>query len=125
MAHEINNPIGGMLQNAQLLQQRVMADIAANRSAAESVGISLEAIHRYHELRNIPTMVDAIITSGERAAVIVRNMLGFARKDTGEKRPCDPAALIETALDLVRSDFDLKKKFDMKFFDVSDSLNPV
>lgn len=124
MAHEINNPIGGMMQNAQLLQQRVMTDIDANRKAAESVGISLTAIHRYHELRNIPIMVNAIIASGERAAVIVRNMLAFARKDTGEKRPCDPAALIETALELVRSDFDLKKKFDMKFFDVVRQFEP-
>ena len=37
MAHEINNPLAGMMQNAQVIFNRMTLDIPANKKAAQEV----------------------------------------------------------------------------------------
>ena len=46
MAHEINNPLAGMLQNAEVMRSRLgnHFDIPANHRAAEEVGVPMGAI---------------------------------------------------------------------------------
>ncbi|MCK5803830.1 MAG: PAS domain S-box protein, partial [Lentisphaeria bacterium] len=43
MAHEINNPLAGILQNLQVMRNRITHDTARNVTAAEEAGTSLEA----------------------------------------------------------------------------------
>ncbi len=78
IAHEVNNPLNGMMNYAELIAARVQDD--ALRAFAE--GIKEE---------------------GARVAGIVRNLLSFARKDPGETVASSPARLVEMTLLLVRA----------------------
>src|SRR6476620_3229890 len=71
MAHEINNPLAGMLQNAQVVLNRLSADLPANLAAAEQSGVTVAAVNAYMQRRGIPEMLQSIRASGERAADIV------------------------------------------------------
>ncbi|MCK5674686.1 MAG: PAS domain S-box protein, partial [Spirochaetales bacterium] len=82
MAHEINNPLAGMMQSAEVISIRLGKNInlPANIQAAEEAGTTMDIINNFMETRNIPRMLNAIIDSGKRVASIVDNMLSFARK---------------------------------------------
>jgi signal transduction histidine kinase len=112
MAHEINNPLGSILQGAQNLRRRFSPDIKANIQAAEAAGCPLETMQAYLEARKIPRIVDGIAQSGKRAADIVANMLEFSRPGKSEKRAISVTQLVEASLDLATKDYDLKKNYD-------------
>ena len=114
MAHEINNPLGVILQASQNVLRRVSLDLPANSRVAEECGTTLEAIRLYLERREIPEFLDDIRKSGERAAEIVSNMLSFSRKPEGGGSSTDIAELMEQTLGLAGSDYDLKKNYDFR-----------
>ncbi|BBO84818.1 hypothetical protein DSCO28_53840 [Desulfosarcina ovata subsp. sediminis] len=115
MAHEINNPLAGIMQTADVMSTRLTSPaLPANRQAAEAAGTTIEAIGRFMESRSIPRMLKDIHTSGRRAAEIVANMLSFARKSNGAFTLHDLAALMDQTIDLAGTDYDLKKKFDFR-----------
>lgn len=118
MAHEINNPLAGMMQNAEVLSNRMMGDLQANKQAAQAAGASFEAIQAYLKARDIPRMLAAIRESGVRAAKIVENMLSFARKSGSSSTPQDVCALLDSAVELAESDYDLKKKYDFRQIEI-------
>jgi PAS domain S-box-containing protein len=81
MAHEINNPLAGMMQTANVMVNRLTnKTVQANVDLAESVGTDMETISHFMEKRGILRMLNAINESGERVAEIVNNMLSFSRK---------------------------------------------
>ncbi len=53
MAHEINNPLGAIMQHAQNIERRVSGTIDANLKAAAEVGVSLDLVRAYLEQRGI------------------------------------------------------------------------
>lgn len=114
MAHEINNPLSGIMQNASLLENRLSADLPANLKAAETAGISMASIQHYMELRDLPNILKRIHTSGSMAASIVRNMLSFARKGDSSFSSRDLGALLDQTIELVKTDYDIKKNYDFK-----------
>jgi PAS domain S-box-containing protein len=115
MAHEINNPLAGIMQAADVMNKRLTNhDIPANRQVAEAVGTTMDTISRFMEARGIPRMLSNIRSSGNRAAEIVANMLSFARKSNGTSTPHDLATLIDQTIDLAGTDYDLKKNFDFR-----------
>ena len=114
MAHEINNPLAGILQNAAVLDNRLFGDLPANRQAAEAAGTTMAAIQHYLELRRLPIMLENIHSSGKRAAAIVRNMLSFARKSDRSVSSHDLGALLEQSIELAQTDYDMKKRYDFK-----------
>ncbi len=115
MAHEINNPLAGVIQNATVLANRLTnPDIPANVKAAQSLGTTMETIHRFMEARNITHLVKAITDSGARISTIVDNMLSFARKGESSRSDHHPVALVEKTLELAGTDYDLKKQYDFK-----------
>ncbi len=124
MAHEINNPLGGIIQTAAVMAERLGGDLSANRRAAETAGTSVQAIRQFMELRQIPRMLDAIEESGRRAATIVNNMLGFARKSDASLSSCDLAQLLDQTVKLAESDYDLKKRYDFKQIEVVREYEP-
>jgi PAS domain S-box-containing protein len=79
VAHEINNPITGVINYAQIL---------ANKNAAGT---------REHDISI------RIIKEGDRIASIVSNLLSFARKNKTEKRPVHLQEVLADALALTRS----------------------
>ena len=79
MAHEINNPLGGMMQTASVMCDRLTnLELPANQQAAAKTGVSMDAIGAFMEERGIINMLTRIRESGRRAAEIVANMLSFA-----------------------------------------------
>lgn len=115
MAHEINNPLAGMIQSADVLAQRLGdTGLERNRTAAEAAGTRIEAIQAYMDSRRVFSIIKDIRDSGIQAAAIVKNMLSFARKTSSSLSRQDLPLLIEKILDLASTDYNLKKQFDFK-----------
>lgn len=115
MAHEINNPLAGMIQSATVMKTRLEdLDIPANVKAANDIGISVEQIKSFMEKRKIFRMINSINASGMRVAETVENMLSFARKSDNTISFIDPVNLMDRILSLAAADYDLKKAYDFK-----------
>ncbi|MEJ2639377.1 MAG: cache domain-containing protein [Desulfosarcinaceae bacterium] len=114
MAHEINNPLGGILQSLQNIQRRLSNDLPQNHDTAEACGTHLAAIRGYLERRRVLRFLDSIRVSGERASHIVQNMLSFSRRSEARKRPVSLERLLDKSIELAAHDYDLRKKFDFR-----------
>ncbi len=115
MAHEINNPLAGMMQTANVLHSRLTEkDMPANQKAAQAAGINMDDLYRYMESRGMLRMIKAINDSGHRIEEIVDNMLSFARKTDVVISSHNLAELMDRTLDLAATDYDLKKQYDFK-----------
>ena len=129
MAHEINNPLAGILQSVQIIQMHVQPEREANRTAAEECGCTVAAIRCYFEKRQTMAMLEGIRESGLRAARIVSNMLEFSRKSASSRKPADLAEIMENSLELASRDYDLNKKYDFRRMavvrDYDPNLGPV
>jgi len=79
VAHEINNPISGIMNYAQIIMDELKPDDPMQEFAR---GIGVET---------------------ERVATIVRNLLSFARQDRQNHSPAYIADIIESTLSVIRS----------------------
>lgn len=79
VAHEINNPINGILNYAQLIQDRLPNDSPLTEFTGE------------------------IMHETQRVATIVRNLLTFARNEKQSHSPAYMADIVEAVLSLVRT----------------------
>ncbi len=114
MAHEINNPIAGIIQNTQVLQLRLNANSPKGQQLSETIGIDRWKIENYLSQLEVFKILSMISESGKRAAKIVRNMLSFARKDESEKGDHNIIEMIEETLHIIATDYNMKKKYDFK-----------
>jgi PAS domain S-box-containing protein len=114
MAHEINNPLAGILQSIQVIKNRLSADLPANRQAARECETSIAAISAYINKRKVSDLLATIKECGQRAASIVENMLSFSRKSESKFLPHDICELLDSTVILAQSEYDLKKKFDFR-----------
>jgi PAS domain S-box-containing protein len=114
VAHEINNPLGIILQAAQNLMLRTRADFGKNQEVARELGFDLEGMERYVQARKLDVFIQDIRDAGIRAAAIVRNMLDFTRQGEARRTPCSMGDVAAKALNLARSDYDLKKSYDFR-----------
>lgn len=114
MAHEINNPLGGILQSAQVLAARLRDDLPANLDHARAVGCDMDSMRAYFEKRGIFDLLSAIRESAARAAKIVGDMLEFSRKSTSGYLPADINAIVDKAVELASKDYDLTKNYDFR-----------
>ena len=53
MAHEINNPLGAIVQAAQNAERRLLGDLPGNMKAAKELEVSFEDVRRYVRERKI------------------------------------------------------------------------
>jgi len=118
MAHEINNPLAGILQNVQVLRNRLAGNIPKNIDTAIECGIEFEALERYMQKRGLPPMIDAVIESGTRAARIVDNMLSFSRRSGSSLKRHSLPELLDKTVELASNDYDLKKKYDFRQIEI-------
>eukprot|EP01022_Parablepharisma_sp_SALTPOND_P016353 TRINITY_DN2383_c0_g5_i1.p1 TRINITY_DN2383_c0_g5~~TRINITY_DN2383_c0_g5_i1.p1 ORF type:complete len:1128 (+),score=189.45 TRINITY_DN2383_c0_g5_i1:12185-15568(+) len=118
MAHEINNPLGGIIQGIQNIRRRLVDDLPANRRSAETCDLNREALACYLEDRGILDFIESIRESGERATGIVSNMLEFSRTSAPARELAALHDLMEKALSLAASDYDLKKRWDFKIIHI-------
>ncbi|MGK0248744.1 MAG: PAS domain S-box-containing protein [Oleispira sp.] len=108
MAHEINNPLGAILQGVQNIQRRLQVDNEKNQAIAAAHHLDLNAMSGYLEQRQITKFINNIQDAGQRAASIVSNMLQFSRGDQQQLSPTFVKELIERSLNLARADLELK-----------------
>ncbi len=81
VAHEVNNPITGMINFAQLLLDDSEKD-------------SLEE-----------ELLTRIVNEGERVASIIKNLLSFARESENEDEPVDLLQILKASLSLIEHQF--------------------
>jgi|GEM_PF-3338378 len=114
MAHEINNPLSGMLQSVQVVQMYLDPGLEANQRVAAECGLDLEALHAYLEKRKALRFLQGIQDSGQRAAKIVANMLEFSRRSESKRSFVDLNVLVDKAVELAASDYDLRINYDFR-----------
>lgn len=114
MAHEINNPLAGILQSIQVILGRLAPDLPDNRKIAEECGTTIEAVKAYLVRRNILNFLSVAKEAGERATSIVENMLRFSRKSEPIITPHDIGELLDRTIALAENEYDLKKKYDFR-----------
>jgi len=114
IAHEINNPLGIVLQAAQNLVQRTRADFKKNIEVAAGLGLDMEIFRQYMQARKLDVFIEDIQAAAVRASAIIRHMLDFSRSSESRRKVCDLPAIIEKAVTLAGSDYDLKKSYDFK-----------
>ena len=118
MAHEINNPLAGIMQNISVVANRLSGDLPKNRVVAENLGVDINDLIRYVEKRDILRILENIKESGKRASRIVKNMLSFARMSSSKFTNNDIVYLMDQTLELANSDYNLKKKYDFRKIEI-------
>lgn len=118
MAHEINNPLAGMIQNSQVIYNRLTKELPANNKVAKELGTSMTVIKNFVEQRNILKQLESINNAGAQAVRIIENMLSFARKSDSTRDKHHLNELVDRTLELAHNDYDLKKKYDFKQIDI-------
>lgn len=114
IAHEINNPLGIVLQAAQNLVQRTRPDFKKNLEVADEIGLDMELLATYMRRRKLDVFIEDIRSAAVRASAIIRHMLDFSRQSESRRKVCDLPAIIDKAIDLAGSDYDLKKSYDFR-----------
>jgi signal transduction histidine kinase len=122
IAHEINNPLGIVLQAAQTITLRTRADFPKNIEAAEKIGADLGQVDRYLKDRKVDVFIRDIQGAAVRAAEIIRHMLDFSRRSESRRSVCDIRTILENSLRLASSDYDLKKNYDFKSIRIEKNL---
>lgn len=124
MAHEINNPLGGILQGVQNILRRLSPELPANNKIAAAHGCKLEDLRAYLEDRKILRMLEGIRDSGERAANIVSSMLNFSRQSESHKAPTDLSTLLAKTISLAETDYDFKAAVKKAYIDIVSEFEP-
>ena len=103
LAHEINNPMASILQGVQNVQRRLDPKLRKNQEVADLVGLDFSRLEDYLERRRIPTLLAGIRDTGERAALVVVNMLEFARPPKRHSDPVSVHQVLKHTLELVEA----------------------
>jgi PAS domain S-box-containing protein len=114
MAHEINNPLGAIMQSAQVILLHMDPANEQNRKVAQECGCKVEDVREYLVKRKIPEFLEGIREAGARAARIVANMLNFSRRSDSSKELVSVEELLDNSVELASTDYDLKKKYDFR-----------
>ncbi len=120
MAHEINNPLAGMMQTAISLENRLLKleQFEKNVEVANKYNLEIADLKAYMHDRGIDRMVNTIEESGKRIANIVKNMLSFARTRDAVKTPHFVTELIDKSLELAGIDYNQRKHYDFKCIEI-------
>lgn len=124
LAHEINNPLAGILHHVQNIKRRTSPDLATNRECADELGIKMEDVHRYLHERNILSFIDNIGVAGERTSQIVSNMLNFARTSPATFALTDLPELIEHSMELAINSFSQQVRAQQEFPQIIKDIAP-
>jgi PAS domain S-box-containing protein len=114
IAHEINNPLGIILNTAQNIVQRTKPDFPRNIEIARAVGLDLALMDAYMRARGVNVFIEDIRAAAIRAAGIIRHMLDFSRVSESWRVPCDIPAIVDRAVELAGNDYDMKKNYDFR-----------
>ncbi len=126
MAHEINNPLAGIIQTAYVMENRLgkKMDNRASVQAADDAGISIESLKMFMNNRDIPAMFKTINSSGQRITNIVNNMINFSKTDGGDLLKYSLNKLVDRAIELIGTDIDLKQQYHFEQINIKKEYNP-
>lgn len=94
VAHELNNPLTTIIGYAQLVEEELR---------------SLPSTEGDQRLPQLAADVSCIAEEGQRAAKIIRNLLAFARRQSGERGRHDVRELVERVLELRAHDHQVSR----------------
>lgn len=114
MAHEINNPLGAIVQTVQNIKRRLNPAIKRNQMSADELGIELDQVVAYIQARGIFEFLDNIYSAGERAATIVSNMLQFSRQSSKSLQAHDIHSILNRSINIARNEYRLSEGYDFK-----------
>ena len=103
-----------MMQNAQVIHNRLTKEIPVNKKTAEELGTSMSVIEEFMDRRGILGQLENINIAGARAAKIVGNMLSFSKNSKSIKEKNKIDELIDQTIELAENDYDLKNEYDFK-----------
>ncbi len=120
MAHEINNPLAGIIQSALVIKSRLDKDsnIKKNYTVAEKLGIKMDSIAEYMRDRSIYKLLNSIIKSGNDIDKIIGNMLSFSRKSDNIMSLESINIFIDHTIDLARTDYNIKKNYNFNIIEI-------
>jgi len=124
MAHEINNPLGAIMQSTQNIKRRLSLDLERNHRVANANNLSIEQIVSYVEQQSIDTFLDGILAAGERAADIVGDMLSFAKPIAHQSSQVDLEEVLNASVRLSAKDYNQKKQFDFRNIEIRKTYAP-
>ncbi len=124
MIHEINNPLASILQNTQVIHNRLGPQLQKNRLAAEGCGTSIEKIECYLRERKIDLAIEAVRESARRAARVIENLINFSRQDEENEAFNSLGNLLDRAIELAAGDFDLKQQYDFRQIRIERNYDP-
>ncbi|MBU0676462.1 MAG: PAS domain-containing protein [Proteobacteria bacterium] len=102
VAHEINNPINGIINYAQILLDEINSDAPADSP----------------DPRPASRILPKVINEGERIAAIVSNLLSFARQGAEEIEDTDVEEVMVAAIELINHQLN-KEGIDIAFKKIS------
>ena len=110
MAHEINNPLGGIIQGAQNVIRRFSPELEKNVETAEKYGIDLVKVQSYMSDRQVLKFLHGIRDSGKRAADIISYMLQFSHVHDAPKEFRNLQKLLDSLLNTLMNDDEYRSK---------------
>ncbi|RRJ83305.1 HAMP domain-containing sensor histidine kinase [Aestuariirhabdus litorea] len=110
MAHEINNPLGAIIQSAQNIKRRVSPNLAKNIEVASQLGVDLERLNYYLKKREVLRFLGNIQDAGARASSIVNNVLQFSRRSNRMLVPTSLSELVRRTLEIAYSDLGIRSR---------------
>jgi PAS domain S-box-containing protein len=113
IAHEINTPLSGIMQSAQLIEMFVDPDNEESHKVAREYGVDLWKFRDYSKHQELGYFINGIRTAALAASEIIRNLLEFSRPGTKEWELICFKRLIGQVINLIQSDYDLKKKYNV------------
>ncbi len=114
VAHEINNPLGSIMQSTQNIMRRIDPNLEANKQAAEPLHLDLQTQYAYLQKREIISFLESIHAAGDRASNIVKNMLKFTRRSTTDMSKHGIIEIINDALQISASDIAIQQHIDFQ-----------
>ncbi len=124
MAHELNNPLGIILQSVQNMQRRFSPALPGNIALAARLALDLDLVAEYMRGRGIDEYMRGIQEAGDRAAKIIRTMLDFSRSSRSARVSSNVNNMLDTAVDLAANDYDLKRRYDFKSIRIDRDYDP-
>ncbi len=113
VAHELNTPLSAILQAHQLVEMGLSPVEERSREKAAECNVDLAAVQGYLKKNDLDYFMNGIRESALKADNIIKSLMEFSRPNEGEFSTADIEDIMESALLLSQSDYDMKKKYNI------------
>lgn len=115
MAHEINNPLGGIIQASSVLSSRFGSRMYSkgNLKAAEEAGVDLEAVSNFMQKREIDRLIGIINEDGKKIVNLISNLTVFSKDEISSESSITVDELFRRITGLLGEYCDVNKEYDL------------